>query len=363
VKLLSREECGERLNLIFPAGVVADPRAVAGPLAAAAVYACVYCGAFQGHNPIRPSMVLWMCGGVAQRAAASSPEDFIDDRERWYRAALRGHDALSGLLAEWGIEHRPWYRDNSREPLRDETFREWLGLGAMDHDASVPTTSPRPAWTLKGDFAGLFKPGLEAVDLTDAIAAWQAANLGAVGRTRIRLEGQRRAAEHTVEVRLPNGSVRPLAPGDSSLILKGVIEQLAPRLLGSFGVVAISQSKRKIDVSDDELLRDLGLSVQASELLPDALLFEAAESRFWFVEAVATDGEIHETRRQELLRWAADQGIAAEHCAFLTGFLSRTHDAFRRRASRLAWRSYAWFFDEPDKVLKLEDLAQIDADP
>lgn len=249
MKLLSREECGERLNLIFPAGVVADPRAVAGPLAAAAVYACVYCGAFQGHNPIRPSMVLWMCGGVAQRAAASSPEDFIDDRERWYRAALRGHDALSGLLAEWGIEHRPWYRDNSREPLRDETFREWLGLGAMDHDASVPTTSPRPAWTLKGDFAGLFKPGLEAVDLTDAIAAWQAANLGAVGRTRIRLEGQRRAAEHTVEVRLPNGSVRPLAPGDSSLILKGVIEQLAPRLLGSFGVVAISQSKRKIDVS------------------------------------------------------------------------------------------------------------------
>lgn len=259
VKLLSREECGERLNRIFPAGVVADPRAVAGPLAAAAVYACVYCGAFQGHNPIRPSMVLWMCSGVARRAAASSPEDFMDDRERWYRAALRGHDALTGLLAEWGMEHRPWYRDNSREPLRDETFREWLRLGAMDHDASIPTTSPRPAWTLKGDFAGLFMPGLEAVDLTDAIAAWQAANLGAVGRTRIRLEGERRAAEHTVEVRLPNGSVRPLAPGDSSLILKG-----APRLLGSFGVVAISQSKRKVDVSDDELLRDLGPTASGS---------------------------------------------------------------------------------------------------
>jgi hypothetical protein len=47
----------------------------------------------------------------------------------------------------------------------------------------------------------------------------------------------------------------------------------------------------------------------------------------------------------------------------LTGFLSRTHEAFRRRVSRLAWRSHAWFFDEPDKVLKLEDLAQIDADP
>lgn len=162
MKLLSRSECGERLNLIFPAGVVADPRAVAGPLAAA--YACVYCGAFQA--TIR-SVRAWSCGCVAawpSAPRASSPEDFIDDRERWYRAALRGHDALSGLLAEWGIEHRPWYRDNSREPLRDETFREWLRLGATDHDASIPTTSPRPAWTLKGDFAGLFKPGLEAVE-------------------------------------------------------------------------------------------------------------------------------------------------------------------------------------------------------
>jgi hypothetical protein len=113
----------------------------------------------------------------------------------------------------------------------------------------------------------------------------------------------------------------------------------------------VSQSKRKIDVADDELLNDLGLTIQASELLPDALLFDAGPGRFWFVEAVATDGEIHESRRRELVRWAGDHEISSDQCGFITGFLSRTHDAFRRRASRLAWGTYAWFLDEPERIL------------
>lgn len=356
MRLLSREECGARLQTIFPAEVVEDPRAVRGPLAAAATFVALYCGAIEGHNPIRPSLVLWMCDGVAARAAGTDPETFAAERDTWYRAALRSHDALVALLGEWGIAHEPWYRDNSREPLRDETFREWLRLGVMLHDASIPTTSPRPAWTLRGDFAELFKPQLQGEDLDEAVRLWQETHLGTVGRARIRIQSEREAAAHAVEVRLPNGSTRPLAPGDSSLILKGIIEQLAPSLLRSPGVIAISQSRRKVDVLDDALLGELGLTIRAAELLPDAVLFDAGEGRFWFVEAVATDGEINEARKRELLRWAEQHDIRSDQCGFITGFLSRTHEAFRRRASRLAWGTSAWFLDEPGHVLRLDEL-------
>jgi hypothetical protein len=358
VNLLSREECEERLQAIFPRGVVEEQRTVAGPLAATAVYVCIYLGAFEGHNPIRPSMVLWMCDAVAARAAKATPDEFESDRERWYRAALRGHRALIALLREWGIEHDQWYADNSREPLRDEVFREWRRLGAVEHDPSLPTTSPRPAWTLRGEFAALFKPQLYGEQLVESISAWQDAHLGRVGRARIRLARDRAAAEHAVDVRLPNGSVRPLAPGDSSLILKGVIEDLAPRLLGTPGVLAISQSERRIDVLDDELLRDLGLEIRAQELLPDAVLFDGEAGRFWFVEAVATDGEINEQRKAELLRWAGQHDIEPQQCGFLTGFLSRTHPAFRRRVSHLAWGTQCWFLDEPDEIVRLEHLPE-----
>jgi hypothetical protein len=121
--------------------------------------------------------------------------------------------------------------------------------------------------------------------------------------------------------------------------------------MGTPAVLAVSQSKRKIDVADSELLRDLELIIEASELRPDALLFDVERGRFGFVEAVATDGEIHEARRQQLLRWASDHGIDQDQCGFVTGFVSRTQDAFRRRASRLAWGTYAWFLDEPDRIV------------
>ncbi len=50
MKLLSRAECGERLGTIFPPDVVENPRAVSGPLAAAAVYVCIYLGALEGRR-------------------------------------------------------------------------------------------------------------------------------------------------------------------------------------------------------------------------------------------------------------------------------------------------------------------------
>jgi hypothetical protein len=356
MKLLTREACAERLRGIFPANVVEDPRTVSGPLATAAVYVCVYLGAFEGHNPVRPSMVLWMCDEVAKRAHRAEPEQFAQDREQWYRAALRGHKPLTMLLDQWGIAHQPWYADNSREPLRDEVFREWRRLGAMLHDPSLSTTSPQPAWTLRGDFAALFKPQLVGEELASTIRIWQDERLGAVGRARIKLASERAAAAHAVEVRLPNGTVRSLTPGDSSLILKGIIEHLAPRLFSQPSVLAISESKKKIDVPDGELLRELKLTIHAAELLPDALLFDGKEGRFWFVEAVATDGEVHEARKAELLRWAGEHAIKPEQCGFITGFLSRTHEAFRRRASRLAWGTAVWFLDEPDQLMRLEDL-------
>jgi len=49
----------------------------------------------------------------------------------------------------------------------------------------------------------------------------------------------RRAAAHAVEVRLPSGAVRPLAPGDSSLILKGIIDPEDAKIAMKCGVDAI----------------------------------------------------------------------------------------------------------------------------
>lgn len=223
--MLSRRDCQARLKRLFSPDVV-DDRVVAGRLAASAVFVFLYCDAVDGRVRLRPSAVLWMDDAAARRTSAAN-------RAAWCAAAGRSHAAVRELLAGWKVEHRPWYAENSRETLRDEVFRGWQRLGAIRRDEAIPTTSSKPAWTLAPEFAALFDPALTGTALRAAIEEWQSAHLGPVGLARQALERRRSQAGEAVRVTLPDGRERSLRPGDSSLILKGVVEVLAPRLLVS----------------------------------------------------------------------------------------------------------------------------------
>jgi BsuBI/PstI restriction endonuclease domain/BsuBI/PstI restriction endonuclease HTH domain len=352
VNLPTRELCQERLRRIFPPEVMDDP-SLNRPSAAAAVFVCLYVGAVGEARRIRPTAVLWMCDEAAARTSQS-------ERHGWYQAASRSRKALENfLIGTWGVQHRPWYGDNTRESIRDETFRGWTRVGAMLEDPAVPsTTSPRPRWSLAPAFAALFDPAVTGPELDAAIEAWQEAHLDTVALTRRAVARQRLERTTGVEVALPGGGSRVLAQGESSLILAGVVEKLAPRLLAEPSVLFISESRKHVDVVDDQLLQHLGIRVRADRLLPDALLFDAAPGHFWFVEAVVTDGPIDEPRKAALLEWAAQQGIRTDDCRFVTAFIGRTHPGFRRVVSSLAWGTLVWFLDEPHHVLRLEDLPE-----
>ena len=223
-------------------------------------------------------------------------------------------------------------------------------------DETVATTSSKPQWSLARDFATLFDPEVGEPDVAEQIDDWQDDHLGAIGRTRIALSRQLASPSEQVLVEMPGGSRRTLAPGGSSLILKGVIEQLVPRLFAQPAVLFISESRKRIDVVDERLLDQLGIELDAGRLLPDALLFDADPGLFWFVEAVLTDGPIDESRKKALERWAAEQGIPVDRCRYLTAFMGRTAGPFRTLGASLAWGTSVWFLDEPDKIVHLESL-------
>lgn len=136
------------------------------------------------------------------------------------------------------------------------------------------------------------------------------------------------------------------------------MEELAPRLLSQPAILFISESRQHLDVIDAKLLRDLGIEADLSRLLPDALLFDAGPGLFWFIEAVFTDGAIDEGRKAALEAWAQEQGIPPDRCRYVTAFVGRTALPFRRLVSSLAWGTHVWFLDEPDKIVRLEDLPE-----
>ena len=161
------------------------------------------------------------------------------------------------------------------------------------------------------------------------------------------------SAQDRVPVQLPNGEVRIMAPGPSSILSKAVSEQFAHRFLRNPSVVLLSESGNKLVHEDKELLDSIGLNIQEDQSLPDLILVDAGSNPtiLVFVEVVATAGAITESRQADLLRIATDAGFSENRVTFVSAFEDRDHPAFRQELGSLAWKSFAWFMSEPNNIV------------
>jgi hypothetical protein len=333
----------ERLLRIFPEGTP-NRNYCTREMAARTVFVMLYIGALEGESQwLAPKHVFTMSD---QQAALQDEHERLE-----YRA--------NSVKPRYQQVGQRWYADNTREPIRDETLREGLAqVGAVVTRQDVPTTSPLGRYAVAAEFAALFTPQLEGESLRLAIEQWQAANLSAAALMRTRLVQQGSlAVSESILVTFPNAETRRLAPGPSSIISKAVIEEFAPRFLVQPAVVLLSESGNKIVSRDDGLAQSIGLKIEADRLLPDIVLVDLDRRGLLlvFVEVVASDGPISESRKLALLDLAAGTGLPEQQIAFVTAYLDRSHPAFRRTVSALAWQSFAWFVAEPWNIVLLRE--------
>src|SRR6266498_569446 len=106
----------ERLAVVFPEGIENRGLAIA-ERAAKSLFVFLYVYAVEGvsERRLRPSMVMTMSDSQAARIEPS-------ERWNWGRPA-------AGRRAQ--VVGERWYAENSREGIRDETFRVWKEFGAL----------------------------------------------------------------------------------------------------------------------------------------------------------------------------------------------------------------------------------------
>lgn len=339
----TRDLVAGRLYLIFPEGT---PNRVycTRELAASTVFTGLYIGAVEGTGRFLGPVHVYR---MTHEQAAES-----DDATRLgYSAAV--------LSKSVEIPGRRWYRDNTREPIRDETLRDGLvAVGAVTRREDLPTTSGAPRYALKAEFSALFDPALQGGDLEKAIGEFQANHLskGALARIRIIRAGAAGSAAGVL-VRFPGGETRQLAPGPSSIISQAVVEVFAKHFLEEPAVLWLSESGNKVVMRDDGILNALGLRIEADKNLPDLILadLQSGGTLLVFVEVVATDGAMHERRRDEFYALADVAGFDREHVVFVTAYQDRESAGFKKTVHQLAWGSFAWFASEPDQLLVMHD--------
>ncbi len=347
--LIPWQEVRERLTMIFPEGTP-DRGYLVREAAAKTIFTALYVGAVAGADRwIAPRHVVRMSDAQAGRQGEA-------ERIAYY-AAMSAAKAPSP-------EGR-WYAENTREPLRDEVIRQGLvPVNAVVERVGLPTTSPLGRYALHADFAALFRPGLDAAQLDAEAAAWRGRNLSAAALARAALvRASASTSSANITVQCPGGPSIILPPGPSPTITKAVIEVFAPAFLGNPRVAWVSDSASKQPFRDAPLERALGITLDAATLLPDVVLVDLdppgrpGAVLLVFVEVVASDGAVTEGRQRALLELvkASPRGYRPEDAAFVTAYMDRGGDPARRTMPALAWRSFAWFVSEPERLVQLHD--------
>ncbi|OIR08050.1 hypothetical protein GALL_99140 [mine drainage metagenome] len=333
------QDIHSRLPVIFPEGSANREHSI-WEISARTIFVMLYAGAVEGNDLwIRPDQVTRMTTGQAEH---------INDAARleWAKTSVRP--------SKVDVPGR-WYAVNTRESIRDDTIRYALiQNGAVIERPGLSTTSPAGRYALQAEFAELLAPDLDEATFIAKAAAWRAKHLnaGALARIAIVRKGAAGGGEYEL-VTFPNGETRRMTTGPSTDISKAVIEVFAPKFLQKPGVIALSESGNKVVARDDELAKAIGLTIPADKSLPDIVLVDLgpAHPLLVFVEVVHSDGPVNDARKATLLQIAEGAGFPPQHVAFMTAYLDRAGQPFRRTVSGLAWGSYAWFASEPDNLI------------
>jgi hypothetical protein len=343
---IDRATIHQRLQIIFPEGVPQRTYCVR-EAAASTIFTMLYIGAIDGADEwAGPKQIVRMTD--AQAALRKDTE--------------RTGYATKSLKPGFQPRGKSWYRENSREQIRDETIRQGLITNnAVIERPGLATTSGKPRYALRTAFAALFDPALSDKNLETAAETWREQHLSATALARTVL--LRRGAATTGEgvlVTFPNRETRRMAAGPSSVISKAVIEEFATKFLLNPAVLWVSESGAKVVARDDELAEQIKLKISADRNLPDIILVDLGDGKngnvlLVFIEVVATDGPVTRQRQQALLKIATDAGFPSKRVAFVTAYLDRSHAAFKKTIPELAWHSFAWFAAEPDHIMFLKE--------
>ncbi|WP_019914325.1 BsuBI/PstI family type II restriction endonuclease [Paenibacillus sp. HW567] len=336
------EAIKERLQVLIPENVE-EANYARNIVASRTIFVMLYSFAIEGEEGrIRPSTVTIM---TDEQAEILSPEE----RRRWLKQMQSPKKPF--------LEKR-WYSENTRESIRDDTISTLKRLGAVKEQEGIPTTSSKPRYYLSKEFVELLNPELDLAQLTESFLNWQKKNLH---KGAIIIQELRELEKRSVIEVIHGNSKTFLAPGKSSVLTKLAVESFAKNFFNKPEVLLISESAEKIHWQFGKLLDRLKLTVNPKKLLPDLIIVETATKEdedqflFVFIEIVHTDGPITGERKEELTLLAKNSGIREEYCIFVTVFASRSDSAYRKVQSSLAWGSFAWFADEPERLIHLID--------
>lgn len=237
------------------------------------------------------------------------------------------------------------YAPNTRETFRRQTIHQFVDAGIALYnpdDPTRPVNSPKAVYQIEPDTLALVR-SFGTAAWTKDLAAYLRAHPALADRYAREREMQKQP------VRLAAGETIRLSPGEHSELIKGVIEEFAPRFAPDGTLVYVGDTGEKWAYFDQETLAKLGIVVASHGKMPDVALYHRNREWLVLVECVTSHGPVDAKRHDELAELFA---ASTAGLVYVTAFPSRS--VMARYVSDIAWETDVWCADAPSHLIHFD---------
>lgn len=266
----------------------------------------------------------------------------LKPEDSWLSATRQSLTVTKGIMSFIRDHYGKTYAPNTRETFRRQVLHQFVQGRIADYNPDkpgLPTNSPKAHYAVS-----------EAALL--AIRAYGTEQWETAVRTFQETQGnlmtvyQSSRDRHAIPVRLPDGTILTLSPGEHNQLQAQVIEQFAPQFAPGSVLLYLGDTADKDLYVASEQLASLGLPVTEHDKLPDIILHDIARNWLFLIEVVTSHGPMTPKRVLELntMLRNCDAGKV-----FVTAF--PTFSEFRKHLKAIAWETEVWLAEAPDHLI------------
>ncbi len=149
-----------------------------------------------------------------------------------------------------------------------------------------------------------------------------------------------------VPVLINNKKEIHLSSGEHSILIKEIIENMAPRFLHNSELVYVGDTGEKWGYFDKVLATELKINVDEHGKMPDVIFYIRNKNWLILVESVTSHGPVDSKRLIELEQLFNDISI---YKIFISAF--PTKQILAKYSTQIAWETEVWIADNPSHMI------------
>jgi len=237
---------------------------------------------------------------------------------------------------------KPKSTRRTRETVRRQTVHQFLDAGIVvinPDDPSRPTNSPHAVYRIEAALLKLLK-AYGSSNWRKGLRAY----LASIESLSAKYARERKMTR--IPIAITRGKRITLSAGGQNILVKRIIKDFCAFFTAGAKLVYVGDTEKKFAYFDEELLKSLGVAIEAHGKMPDVVVYIKEKNWLVLVEAVTSHGPVNPKRRNELKTLFRDSKAGL---VFVTAFLDRR--TMTKYLNEISWETEVWVAEAPTHLI------------